>query len=91
MKRAGAKIPVSVLAQALGIAVVVGIPFLFVAINQFRRACGSDLFGSREHFCSAHELWRWLLSLPGWDQLTIVVAAVGCVTLARSQLRRLAS
>jgi hypothetical protein len=91
MKSAQAKIPFSVLAQALAVALIVGIPFLFVAISQMRRACGSRLFGSREYFCSTQELGRWLLSLSDWSQLLIAAAIIGVVASLRWLLHRLAA
>ena len=91
MKGSSTAIPLRVLGHALGIAVIVGIPFLFVAINQVRRACGKDLFGSRQHFCSASELARWLLVLPALAQLGIVATIVAIAVLARGLLRRLAA
>lgn len=91
MKNSSAGIPLRVLAPALGIAAIVGIPFLFVAINQVRRACGKDLFGSRQHFCSAPELAQWLLALPALAQLGIVATIVAIALLVRELLRRLAA
>ena len=91
MKSAPAKIPSWVLAQALGVAAIVGTPVLFVGFNQIRRACGDRLFGSREHFCSAHELSRWLVSLPGWSYPVVAIVAIGLVAFVHGFLRRLAS
>jgi hypothetical protein len=91
VKKSSARIPLRVLAPALGIAAIVGIPFLFVAINQVRRACGKNLFGSRQHFCSASELARWLAALPASAQLGIVVTIVAIALLVRGLLRRLAA
>ena len=91
MKKSPAGIPLRVLAPALGIAAIVGIPFLFVAINQMRRACGKDLFGSRRHFCSAPELAHWLLALPAVAQLGIVATIVAIALLVRGLLRKLAA
>jgi hypothetical protein len=91
VKTAPAKIPPLLLLQALGLSLIVGIPVLFVAFNQIRRACGNQLFGSREHFCSAHELGRWLLSFPGWTYCILAVSAFVVFLLTRLFLRRIAS
>ncbi|MBA8887895.1 hypothetical protein FHW12_002119 [Dokdonella fugitiva] len=91
MKGSSTAIPLRVLAHALGIAAIVGIPFLFVAVNQVRRACGEHLFGSRQDFCSASELARWLLALPALAQLGIVATIVAIAVLVRGLLRRLAA
>ena len=91
MTRAPATIPLWVLVQALGLASIVGIPVLFVAINQVRRACGSGLFGTRQHFCSAAELASWLPTLSGWILAAAGVILIGGALLARRFLRRLAS
>jgi len=91
MTRAPARIPLPVLMQALGLASIVGIPVLFVAINQVRRTCGNRLFGTRQHFCSAAELERWVPTLPGWIPMMAGVAVIGGVLLARRFLRRVAS
>ncbi len=91
MKKPPAGIPWQVRAQTVCVAAIVGIPFLFVAINQVRRACGMSLFGSRQYFCSASELTHWLLALPALAQLGIVVAIVAIAMLVRGLLRRLAA
>lgn len=91
MTRAPARIPLSVLMQALGLACIVGIPVLFVAISQLRRACGNGLFGTRQHFCSVAELVRWLPTLPVWIPVAAGVAIFGGALLARRFLRRVAS
>jgi|GEM_PF-1901411 len=91
MTQAPARIPLSVLLQALGLASIVGIPVLFVAINQVRRACGNGLFGTRQHFCSAAELASWLPTLSGWILGTAGVILVGGALLARRFLRTIAS
>jgi len=77
--------------QALGLASIVGIPVLFVAINQVRRACGNSLFGTRQHFWSLAELERWVPTLPVWILLTAGVTIVGGALLARRFLRKIAS
>ena len=77
MTRLSPRIPLSVLMPALGLASIAGIPVLFVAVNQVRRVCGSDLFGSRQHFCSAVEVGRWMQSLPGWIPMMIVAVVIG--------------
>jgi len=91
MTHAPARIPLSVLLQALGLACIVGIPVLFVGINQIRRACGNSLFGTRQHFCSAAEFVRWVLTLPSWASIVAGVAIIGGVLLARKFLRRVTS
>jgi len=58
------RIPLLVLVQTVAVGLVAAIPILFVGINQLRRACGSALFGSREHFCTAPDLWTWCVSAP---------------------------
>lgn len=91
MTRARTRIPLSVLVQALGLASIVGIPVFFVAISQLRRACGSSLFGSRQHFCSAAEVGHWMLSLPGWIHAMAGAAVIGIVLFAHRVLRRIVS
>ncbi|MEO5624973.1 MAG: hypothetical protein ABIQ70_03050 [Dokdonella sp.] len=91
MNRAPSKVPLPVLVQGLALAIVVGTPVLFVAFNQIRRACGSSLWGSREHFCSAHDLWIWLLSFPGWSYWVLPIAIITVLALTRRFLRGLAS
>lgn len=91
MTRVPAKIPPWVLIQTLGLVCIVGIPVLFVAINQIRRACGSDLFGTRQHFCSVAEFARWVPTLPGWASILAGVAIISGVLLARRFLRRVTS
>ena len=91
MKSPRTKIPLSVLAQTFGIAIAGGIPVLFIAFSQIRRACGDRLFGSREHFCSAHETWTWFLSLPGWSYWILAVVAGTGIAIMRWFLRKIAS
>ena len=91
MTRRSSRIPISVLVQALCLASIVGIPVLFVAINQVRRACGNSLFGTREHFCSAAEVGSWMLSLPTWIPVMIGAAIVSGVLLVRRFLHKIAS
>lgn len=91
MNRAPSKLPLLVLAQGLALAIVVGTPVLFVAFNQVRRACGSSLWGSREHFCSAHDQWIWVLSFPAWSYAIFPLAIIVVVALIRRFLGRLAS
>ncbi|MEO5559956.1 MAG: hypothetical protein ABIR10_09785 [Dokdonella sp.] len=91
MNRAPSKVPLSVLVQGLALSIIVGTPVLFVAFNQIRRACGSTLWGSRDHFCSAHDLWIWWLSFPGWSYWIFTLAIIAVLVLARRCLRGLAS
>ncbi|MEO7756786.1 MAG: hypothetical protein ABIS07_09420 [Dokdonella sp.] len=73
------------------LAIVVGTPVFFVAFNQIRRACGSSLWGSREHFCSACDLWIWLLTFPGWTYWIFPLAIIAVLALIRRFLHGLAS
>jgi hypothetical protein len=91
MKPKQVKPPLSVLAQALGVAIIVGTPVIFVAFNQIRRACGDRMFGSREHFCSAHELWLWWWSLPGWSPAVALIVIVATIAMTRWWIRKIAS
>ncbi|MEO5558237.1 MAG: hypothetical protein ABIO49_00995 [Dokdonella sp.] len=91
MNRAPLKVPLPVLVQGLALGIVVGTPVLFIAFNQVRRACGSRLWGSREHFCSAHDLWIWLLSFPAWSYGIFPLAIIAVLALIRRFLRGLAS
>jgi hypothetical protein len=80
-----------VLAQALGVAIIVGTPVIFVAFNQIRRACGDRMFGSREHFCSAHELWAWWRSLPAWSPAVALIMTIAALAMTRWWIRKIAS
>ncbi len=81
------KIPVLVLVQTVAIGLVAAIPILFVGINQLRRACGSALFGSREHFCSGRDLYTWFVTFPHWIYWSVPVVAMIAFAIMRSRAR----